>query len=279
MTWELAKERLQKAGIYLFLLVLLALCLLPFYMLMINASRSPAQIQSGLSLLPSTHYIENLNVLKDFVNIWRGFANSSFIAITATVLTVYFSALTAHGFTFFEFKGKKFIFGSMLLFMMVPSQLGLIGFYRLCFVYGLMDSYVPLIVPSIANIFGIFFIRQYLLTSIHPALIEAARIDGCGELRIFHRLIIPMASPALATIGIMSFIGNWNSYLLPRVLITSLAKRTLPVMIGTIRGVLPHSNQNAIAAAVTISVFPIIIMFIFLNKYVINSISEGGVKG
>lgn len=279
MSFSLLKGKVQKGFIFFFLFVLVIISLLPFYMMIINATRSPAQIQNGLSLMPSRYYFDNLAVLKAYVNIGKGFLNSSFIAISSTTLTVYFSALAACGFTFYEFRGKKIIFALMLAFMMVPSQLGLIGIYRLCFTYHLMDSYIPLIVPSIANIFGIFFVRQYLTSSVHPALIEAARIDGCGELNIFHRIIIPMCSPALATIGIMGFIGNWNSYMLPRVIITSLEKRTLPVMIATLKGALPNTNQNALFAAVTIAVVPIIVIFILLNKFVISSIGEGGVKG
>lgn len=274
------KAAIEKGIIYFFLIIIVAICLVPFYMMIVNATRSASQIQGGFALLPSKHFFANLALLKSYVNVWKGLLNSSIIAVLSTLLTIYFTTLTAHGFQFYDFKGKKFIFVAMLVMMMIPGQLGLIGYYNLVLKYGMMDKYLPLIIPSIANVFGIFFIRQYMATTIHPALIEAARIDGCSELSIFHKIIFPLAAPATATIGIMAFIGSWNSYIMPRILISSLDKRTLPVMLGALKGaIVAQSNFGATYASVTISVIPIIIVFVFSSKYIINGISSGGVKG
>ncbi len=274
------KTQIEKGIIYVFLAILVLLCVAPFYLMIISATRSAAQIQNGFSFMPGTAFKENLDTLKEYVDIWRSLTNSATIAITTTILTSYFAALTAHGLQFYEFKGKKIIFTAMLIMMMVPGQLGLIGYYNLVFKYGMLDSYLPLIIPSIANIFGIFFIRQYMATTIHPALIEAARIDGSNELSIFHKIILPLTAPATATIAIMGFIGNWNSYIMPRILLTSLDKRTLPVALGVLKGSrVFQMNFGAVYASITISVIPIIIVFILASKYIVNGISSGGVKG
>lgn len=274
------KTLVEKVFIYAFLILLLLFCLGPFYLMIVNATRSAAQIQNGISFLPSKYFFTNINLLKSYFDIWRGLLNSGTVAILSTILAAYFAAFTAHGFQFYEFKYKKTIFLAMLVMMMIPGQLGLIGYYDLVLKYHMMDNYLPLVLPSIANIFGIFFIRQYMATTIHPALIEAARIDGCSEISIFHKIIFPLAAPAIATISIMGFIGSWNSYIMPRMLITSLEKRTLPVMVGVLKGTqVAQQNFGATYASVAITVIPIIIVFVFTSKYIINGISSGGVKG
>lgn len=279
-TWYQTKTTLEKVLIYALLTFLIIICLLPFYSMLVNATRSAAQINSGFSLKPSGNFVANFNLLEDYVDVWRGLLNSALIAISTTALTAYFSTLTAFGFQFYDFKGKKFMFGFLLLMMMVPQQLGLIGYYKLCLNLKIIDTYIPLIVPAIANTFGVFFIRQYMAGSIHPALIEAARIDGASEMRIFHKLIFPLAAPATATMSIMGFIGSWNNYIAPRVLIFSLEKRTLPVMVGALKGsIVAQSNFGATYAAVAISVLPIMIVFVFASRYIINGIGAGSVKG
>lgn len=274
------KQKIEKGIIYFLLGFLLVICLLPFYSMMVNATRSAAQINSGFSMVPSTNFLSNFRLLEEYVDVWRGLLNSAIIAVAGTFLTAYFSTLTAFGFQFYEFKGKKYFFGFLLVMMMVPQQLGLIGYYKLCLELKIIDTYIPLIVPAIANTFGVFFIRQYMAGSVHPALIEAARIDGSGEIAIFHKLIIPLAAPATATMSIMGFIGTWNNYIGPRVLIFSLEKRTLPVMVGALKGsIVAQSNFGATYAAVAISVIPVMIVFVFASKYIINGIAAGSVKG
>ncbi|MDA3846278.1 MAG: carbohydrate ABC transporter permease [Vallitaleaceae bacterium] len=279
-TWYHTRTRIEKWLVYLLIVLIVVVCLIPFYTMLVNATRSGAQIVSGFSMVPSSHFFENFDSLLVYVDVWRGLLNSAFIAVSATILTAYFSTLTAFGFQFYEFKGKTILFTFMILMMMVPQQLGLIGFYQLCLQFKMIDSYYPLIIPMIANTFGVFFIRQYMAGSVHPALVEAARIDGAGEFSIFHRLIIPLAAPATATMAIMAFIVTWNNYIAPRVLITSLEKRTLPVMVGALKGsIVAQSNFGATYAAVAISVVPIMIVFIFASRYIINGIASGSVKG
>ncbi|WP_290717009.1 MULTISPECIES: carbohydrate ABC transporter permease [Exiguobacterium] len=267
-----------KSVIYIGLVVLTIACIIPFLMMIINATRSNEEVLSGFSLIPGNSLVENYAALSAYVNIWSGFKNSLIIAVLVTVLSGYFSALTAFGFAFYQFKGKNAMFVFMLVMMMVPGQLGLIGFYELSKNLGILDSYIPLIVPAIASPFTVFFVRQYVQTVLHPSLIEAARMDGASEFRIFHTIALPMMLPAIATMSIFTFIGSWNNYIMPLVLLFSPEKYTLPVLMGFLKGSQVAENLGSLYLGIAISVVPIMIAFLFLSKYIVSSISAGAVK-
>lgn len=267
-----------KSVIYIGLVALTIACIIPFLMMIINATRSNEEVLSGFSLIPGNSLAENYAALSSYVNIWSGFKNSLIIAVLVTVLSGYFSALTAFGFAFYQFKGKNAMFVFMLVMMMVPGQLGLIGFYELSKNLGLLDSYIPLIVPAIASPFTVFFVRQYVQTVLHPSLIEAARMDGASEFRIFHTIALPMMMPAIATMSIFTFIGSWNNYIMPLVLLFSPEKYTLPVLMGFLKGSQVAENLGSLYLGIAISVVPIMIAFLFLSKYIVSSISAGAVK-
>lgn len=271
--------KIKKGILYLFLILLGATCLLPFLLMMVNATRSGSEIVTSFTLIPSTHLKENWDTVFSYFNLFLGMANSLKVAVPATLLTAYFSAMTAYGLAMYKFKGNKLIFGTILVFMMIPGQLGLIGFYNLCTKLHLVNSYIPLIIPAIAAPGTVFFLRQYVLSVLPPSLIEAARIDGAGEFYSFHRIVLPIMSPGIATMAIMAFIGNWNNYLLPMIILNKNEKFTLPVMMATLRASTNiNANQGAIYLAVAISVIPILLVFAFFSKYIISSISAGAVK-
>ncbi len=271
--------KIKKTIIYLCLIILALACFLPFILMIVNATRSGVEITSGFTFIPSTHLAENFEQLSEYVNLFQGMLNSFIIAVPCTVLSGYFSAITAYALAIYKFRGSKLIFGVIVVFMMIPGQLSLIGFYNLCTTLGLVDSYIPLIVPAIASTGTVFFLRQYVLGTLSPALLEAARIDGAKELRIFHKIVLPIMMPGIATMSIGAFIGNWNSYLVPLILLTTPSKMTLPVMVSTLNAATNlQANQGAIYLAVAISVLPIMIAFCFFSKYIISSISAGGVK-
>jgi multiple sugar transport system permease protein len=282
----LIKTSLIKGIIYAGLILLAIICLLPFTMMIINSTRSNTEIVRGFTLIPGNSLMENyrnmmyhMNVSDGiFKGIWLGYKNSFIIAISVTVLSGYFSALTAYGFYAYDFKGKKALFIFILVMMMIPGQLGLLGFYELNKALKTLDSYIPLIIPSIAAPFTVFFMRQYLTSTMHPALIEAARIDGASELSIFHKIVLPMMMPAIATMSIFAFIGAWNNYLVPLIVLFSPEKYPLPVLMGYLRGGRIGENLGSMYLAITMSVAPIIIAFMFLSKYIISSISAGAVK-
>ena len=205
-----AFDKVKKVILYLLLILLGAACLLPFLLTMVNATRSGVEITKSFTLIPSTHLKENLDIVFSYFNLFKGMWNSLIVAVPATALTAYFSALTAYGLAMYKFKGNKVLFYTIVIFMMIPGQLGLIGFYNLCTKLHLVNSYVPLIIPAIAAPGTVFFLRQYVLSVLPPSLIEAARIDGAGELYSFHRIVLPIMSPGIATMAIMAFIGSWK---------------------------------------------------------------------
>lgn len=272
-------DKIKKDILYVLLILLGAACLFPFLLMIVNATRSGVEITRSFTLIPSNHIKENWEVVFSYFNLFKGMWNSLLVAVPATLFTAYFSALTAYGLAMYQFKGNKLIFTTILVFMMIPGQLGLIGFYNLCTKLHLVNSYIPLVIPAIAAPGTVFFLRQYVLSVLPPSLIEAARIDGAGELYSFHRIVLPVMSPGIATMSIMAFIGNWNSYLTPMIILNKNDKFTLPVMMATLRASTDiQSNQGAIYLAVAISVIPILIVFCFCSKYIISSISAGSVK-
>lgn len=270
---------IKKTILYLLLILLGTVCLFPFLLMMVNATRSGVEITRGFTLIPSNHMKENWETVFSYFNLFKGMWNSVKVAVPATLLTAYFSALTAYGLAMYKFKGNSVIFYTIVIFMMIPGQLGLIGFYNLCTKLHMVNSYAPLIIPAIAAPGTVFFLRQYVLSVLSPSLVEAARIDGANELYTFHKIVLPIMSPGIATMAIMGFIGNWNAYLLPMIILNKNEKFTLPVMMATLRASTDiQSNQGAIYLAVAISVIPILLVFSFFSKYIISSISAGGVK-
>ncbi len=272
------RNNIVKSIIYIVLVLMAIICFIPFLMMLVNATRSNEAILSGFTLIPGSSLVENYTNMMEYVNIWSGFKNSLIISVLTTVLSGYFSALTAYGFAFYTFRGKNFLFVFMLVMMMVPGQLGLIGFYELSKNLGILDSFIPLIVPAIASPFVVFFLRQYIKTTLHPSLIEAARIDGASEFKIFHTVAIPIMMPAVATMSIFTFIGSWNNYIMPLVILFSPEKYTLPVLMGFLKGSQVAQNLGSMYLGIAISVVPIMIAFLFLSKYIVNSISAGSIK-
>lgn len=271
--------KVKKGIIYACMILLAAVCFLPFLLMIVNATRSGVEITHSFTLIPSSHLKENWEALFSYVNLFQGFKNSLLVAIPATVLTAYFSSITAYALAVYRFKGSGWLFKVLVIFMMIPAQLSLIGFYNLCQKLHMVDSYLPLIIPAIASPGTVFFLRQYVQSTLSKALLEAARIDGARELHIFHRIVLPIMAPGIATMSIGAFIGNWNNYLVPLILLNTPDKMTLPVMISTLNAATDlQKNQGAIYLGVAISVVPILIVFCFCSKYIISSISAGSVK-
>lgn len=271
--------KIKKGILYLALILLAVTCMVPFLLMLVNATRSGREIMTSFTLIPGDSLKDNWNAVFGFFNLFRGLWNSFKIAVPATILSSYFSALTAYALTVYKFKGKNVIFYTIVIFMMIPGQLSLIGFYNLISGMKLIDSYVPLIIPAIAAPGTVFFLKQYLESVLPMALLEAARIDGAKEISIFHRIVFPIMVPGVATMAIGSFIGNWNSYLIPLLLLNSPKKFTLPVMIASLNASKDiGTNQGAIYMALAVSIIPILIVFCFCSKYIISSISAGSVK-
>lgn len=271
--------KIQRGILYLVLTFMAVTCMLPFLIMLVNATRSGREIMTSFTLIPGKSMKENWDAVFTYFNLFKGLWNSFKVAVPATILTSYFSALTAYALAVYKFKGKNLIFYVIVIFMMIPGQLSLIGFYNLISQLKLIDSYIPLIVPAIAAPGTVFFLKQYLESVLPMALLEAARIDGANELTIFHKIVFPIMVPGVATMAIGAFIGNWNGYLVPLLTLNTPEKFTLPVMIASLNGTTDvATNQGAIYMSLAVSIIPILIVFSFCSKYIIGSIAAGGVK-
>lgn len=270
---------IQRVFVYIVLAILLIVTIVPIWLLIVNATRSTTEIQQGLSMLPSTHLIENYRILLGKgLDLPRGFMNSTFLAVSSTIVTVYFSMLTAYGIVVYDFKGKTLFSNFIIVLVMIPMQLSIIGFYQYMSKLGLADNYAALILPLIANAGGVFFGKQYLESMIIQDLIDAARIDGATELGIFHQIMMPLAIPGAVTMGIFAFVASWNNFFNAFILITSLEKYTLPMLVQTLRGDVYRTEFGAIYLGLAATIVPIIVLYAFFSRYIVSGIAIGAVK-
>lgn len=269
----------KRSMIYVLCITLCVMSLLPFWIMMVNATRNSQQIQGGVSLIPSTFIGHNWEVLslKNF-SVSTGFKNSAIIAFGSTLLSVYFSALTAYGLTVYRFKGAKFLYSVVLAIIMIPGQVTATGFYMFMYRLGWTNSYLPLVVPSIAAASTVFFFKQYLEANFQISLVEAARIDGAGEFYTYNTIIMPIMVPAMATMGIMAVIGSWNNYLTPLMLLSDPTMKTLPMMVKELRGDIYRTEFGSIYLGLTLTALPLLIVYFCFSKYIIAGVAVGGVK-
>ena len=269
----------KRSMIYVFCSFLSVLAIVPFWIMMVNATRSTYDIQQSVSVIPSTFLESNWNILtsKNF-NVGTGFKNSAIIAFGSTILSVYFSALTAYGFKVYDFKGRKFLYAVVMAIIMIPGQVTGTGFFMFMYQLGLTNNYIPLIVPAIAAAATVFFFRQYLEANFQVSLVEAARIDGCGEFKIFNNIVLPIMLPAMATMGIMAVIGSWNNYLTPLMLLSDSGMKTLPMMVQELRGDIYRTEYGSIYLGLTLTALPLILVYFAFSKYIIAGVALGGVK-
>ena len=270
---------ITRVFIYIILVILLIITIVPIWILLVNATRSTVEIQQGLGFLPSTHLIENWQILEGRgINILQGFTNSLFIAITTTIITVYFAFLAAYGIVVYDFKGKNLFYSFVILLVLIPMQLSIIGFYQFMAKLGLTDNYASLILPALASAFAVFFGKQYFDSVVIRELIDAGRIDGAGELGIFHRIMMPIAVPGAFTLGIFAFIASWNNFFNAFILITSRDKYTLPMLIRSLRGDVYRTEYGAIYLGLAITIVPVIIFYVIFSRYIVSGIAMGSVK-
>lgn len=276
--------------LYALLVAVALMCIIPFWVMLVNATRTNNDINTGITLIPGSSLVENVKTLvlgrlnKDTgervagINIPRGFVNSFIVSASATVLTAYFCTLAAFAFVAYNFRGKNVFFGIIMGIMMIPGTVTLIGTYKLVTTLGLLDTWWPLILPAIANPFGVFFLRNYLKSALPVSLLEAARIDSAGEPRIFHTMVLPLAMPGIATISIFGFLGNWNSYLLPLTVLNSEALQTLPLLIQQLNTSTFNRDLGALYAGVGASIVPVMLAFVLFSRHLVAGLSAGSVK-
>ena len=263
------------------LILLSFMCLFFFYVLIINATRSHAELQKGFSALPGKYFFTNLkNVANDgSFPMFRGILNSVIVSGCSAALCTYFSALTAYGLYAYDFKGKKVAFTFIMAILVMPTQVTAMGFLKLVTNMGMYDSLLPLIIPSIASPAVFYFMYSYLQSSLPISLVEAARIDGSGEFKTFNHIVLPIMKPAIAVQAIFTFVGSWNNYFVPALIIQSKNKMTVPILIATLRGAdYMNFDMGKIYMMITVAIVPIIIVYLLLSKYIIAGVTLGGVK-
>lgn len=266
---------------HIVLILLSFMCLFFFYVLIINATRSHGDLQKGFSALPGKYFLENLkNVANDgSFPMFRGILNSVIVSSCSAALCTYFSSLTAYGLYAYEFKARKVAFTFIMAILVMPTQVTAMGFLRLVTKMGLYDSLLPLIIPSIASPAVFYFMYSYLQSSLSLSLVEAARIDGSGEFHTFNRIVIPIMKPAIAVQAIFTFVGSWNNYFVPALIIQSKSKMTVPILIATLRGAdYMNFDMGKIYMMITVAIVPIIVVYLLLSKYIIAGVTLGGVK-
>ena len=273
-------KRKASAGVYIVCILLGVLSILPFWIMIVNATRSTVQIQShAISLIPSTHILENFKVLtgKTF-NPVSGFINSVIIATGATICSVYFSTMTAYSLVAYEWKMRQPFFTMILAVMMIPTQVISIGFYQFMYRIGMTNNLLALILPAIAAPMTVFFMRQYMLPSLNLDIVASARIDGAGEFRTFNSIVLPIMKPAMATQAIFTYVTTWNSLFLPMVLLTKKENYTMPIMVSLLKGDIYRTEYGAVYLALAMSVLPLFVVYFLLSKYIIAGVALGSVK-
>ena len=273
---------IQRTLCYIVLILLAILCLFSFYVLVINTTRSHPDIQKGFSLLPGRSFFNNLKNLLGDANlpVLSGMFNSLVVAGGSALLSVYFSALTAFAIHAYNFRFKNLAFTIIMVIMMVPTQVSALGFVDQMSRMRLMNSFIPLIVPSIASPVVFFFIKQYMDSVLPIELVEAARIDGAHEFRIFNQIVLPLMKPAIAVQAIFTFVSSWNNYFIPSLIINRDSKKTLPILIAQLRSAdFLKFDMGKVYMMLGCAILPVIIVYLCLSKFIVRGVTLGGVKG
>ena len=266
---------------YVVLVLISFLCLFWFYVLFVNATRTNSQIQSGFSPLPGSSLIANWNnLMHGTLPVVRGMLNSFIVAGCSAFLCVYFSTMTAYAIHVYEFKAKKAIHTFILAVMMIPTQVTALGFVKLVQGMKLEDNFIPLIVPAIAAPVTFFYMKQYMDSALPLALVEAARIDGAGEFRTFNTIVLPLMKPSIAVQAIFSFVASWNNYFTPALILHKDKMKTLPILIAQLRSAdFLKFDMGQVYMMIAFSIFPVIIVYLILSKYIVGGVAVGSVKG
>ena len=271
----------RRAIAYIVLIVISFFCLFWFYVMFINATRSNGELQSGFTAIPSSHLLDNWNnLVKGTLPIWSGMFNSLIISACSAVLCTYFSTMTAYAIHAYEFKLKKYIYPFILMIMMIPTQVTALGFIKLVNGMKLMDSFIPLIIPTIASPVVFFYMKQYMESALPMSLIEAARIDGSGEFHTFNSIVLPLMKPAIAVQAIFTFVSSWNNYFTPALILHDDKKKTLPILIAQLRAAdWLKFDMGQVYVMITFSILPVIIVYLILSKHIVQGVALGSVKG
>lgn len=266
---------------YVVLVFMSFLCLFWFYILFVNATRSHGELTKGFTPIPSHYLLENWKgVMAGTQPIVRGMFNSLFVALASAVLCTYFSTMTAYAIHVYDFKIKKFMFTFIMAVMTIPTQVTALGFLQLVSDMKLEDNFIPLIVPAIAAPVTFFYMKQYMESALPLSLVEAARIDGSGEFRTFNTIVLPLMKPAIAVQAIFTFVSSWNNYFTPALILHDDKMKTLPILIAQLRSAdFLKFDMGQVYVTIAFSIFPVIVVYLILSKFIVQGVAMGSVKG
>ena len=271
--------RLGRGVMYLLLIAMALLTLFPFYWMFVLATHfqtdifsAPPPIWFGEAL--QRNYEALLARLPFLRNIW----NSFYISGLATLFTMFFASLAGFAFAMYQFRFKNVLFGMVVASLMIPPVLGIIPYYLIIQWLGWIDTPRAIWFPAMASAFGIFLMRQYIASSMPRDLMDAGRIDGASEFRIYWSIAIPIIRPGLATLGLVTFIGQWNNFLTPLVVLNSRENFTVPVALRTMQGLI-QTDWGAVLVGTALAVLPLLLIFAMASRQVIEGLVAGSVKG
>lgn len=266
---------------YVVLVLVSFLCLFWFYVLFVNATRSHGELTKGFTPIPSTYLWKNWQgVMAGTLPIVRGMFNSLFVALCSAVLCTYFSTMTAYAIHVYDFKIKKFMFTFIMAVMTIPTQVTALGFLQLVSDMKLEDNFIPLIVPAVAAPVTFFYMKQYMESALPLSLVEAARIDGSGEFRTFNTIVLPLMKPAIAVQAIFTFVSSWNNYFTPALILHNDKMKTLPILIAQLRSAdFLKFDMGQVYVTIAFSIFPVIVVYLILSKFIVQGVAMGSVKG
>jgi multiple sugar transport system permease protein len=271
--------RWGRVWVYFLLLLGLSMTLTPFVWMILGSFKTSAELlKVPPTFWPEKATLDNYRtILSDpDLPLLRFYGNSAFVAVANVLTTLFTSSLLGFIFAKYQFRGKRIFFGWFLLSMMIPGQITMIPGYLILAKIGLLNNLWGLVVFSALDAFGIFMLRQFIET-IPNELMDAARIDGASEWQIYWRIVLPQLGPALATLGTLSFMGNWNAYLWPMVVITRIERRTLPIILTWYNS--QHSSKpNITMSATVLVIIPILIVYFFFQRWIVRGFALSGLK-
>ena len=270
-------SKLIRKIINLLVIALATISIIPFLLMFLMATQDNQTIFAGKILTFGRSLSDNFQTVAE-AEYFRSFLNSLFVSVSSTLLTVFFGAMAGFGFAKYEFRHKKIIYQLVILTMLVPMEVGLVAFVWEMKILHLSKTFLPLILPNMANAFSVFWMTQYIKDAFPYELIESGRIDGCSDMGIFLRLALPIIKPAIFTLSVISFLQSWNNYLLPMIMINDPKKFTVPLVIASI-GNMFVADYGARLLAVAAGILPIMIVFILFSRQITEGLASGAVKG
>jgi multiple sugar transport system permease protein len=271
-------EKLAPRAAYLLVGLGALIMLTPFYFMFVFATHSRTEIFNlPPPLFFGDNFIVNLQILTEKIPFWRSLGWSLYVALASTALTLLFCSMGGYAFAMFEFRLKHPLFLLVMGTMLLPSFLGMIPTFMIMDAFGWIDQPRALYIPGAASAFGIFMMRQFIGSSIPKDLIEAARMDGCGELGIYWRIVLPLLKPALGTLGLITFIASWNNFIGPLIVMRSPEMYTLPLALRSMQSPV-NTEWGAVMAGSAIATLPLLVLFAISSRRLIDGLTAGAVK-